>query len=201
MEFSEKLQTLRRQKGITQEELASHLYVSRTAISKWESGRGYPNIDSLKAIARFYSISLDELLSADEVLAIAHEDQKKNEARLRDLIFGALDLCASLLLFLPLFGAKEAGVVRAVSLLQWNGMGSYLNGIYLAIVIASILVGVLTLVLPGAALKTWSKSKIPLSLMLGSVALLLFVITQQPYAAVFAFSMLAIKAVLLIKRR
>ena len=46
MEFYQRLQELRKQKGLTQEELADKLYVSRTAISKWESGRGYPNIDS-----------------------------------------------------------------------------------------------------------------------------------------------------------
>ena len=40
MEFHEKLQELRKQKGLTQEELAESLYVSRNAISKWESGRG-----------------------------------------------------------------------------------------------------------------------------------------------------------------
>ena len=60
MEFHEKLQELRRQKGLTQEQLAEHLFVSRAAVSKWESGRGYPNIDSLKAIAAFYSVSIDE---------------------------------------------------------------------------------------------------------------------------------------------
>ena len=54
MEFQEKLQQLRKQKGLTQQELADQLYVSRTAVSKWESGRGYPNIDSLKAIAAFF---------------------------------------------------------------------------------------------------------------------------------------------------
>ena len=54
MEFNEKLQELRKQRGLTQEELAEKLYVSRTAISKWESGRGYPNIESLKAIAKFF---------------------------------------------------------------------------------------------------------------------------------------------------
>ena len=77
MEFHEKLQELRKQKGLTQEELAESLYVSRTAISKWESGRGYPNIDSLKAIAKFFSVTIDELLSGEEVLTIAEEDQKQ----------------------------------------------------------------------------------------------------------------------------
>jgi transcriptional regulator with XRE-family HTH domain len=52
MEFNEKLQLLRKQKGLTQEELAEQLFVSRTAVSKWESNRGLPNIDSLKAISK-----------------------------------------------------------------------------------------------------------------------------------------------------
>ena len=47
MEFNEKLQKLRTNENLTQEELAEKLYVSRAAISKWESGRGYPSIDSL----------------------------------------------------------------------------------------------------------------------------------------------------------
>lgn len=87
MEFYEKLQELRKQKGLTQEELAEALYVSRTAISKWESGRGYPSIDSLKAIAKFYCVTIDELLSGEEVLTIAEEEQKEKEIHLRDLVF------------------------------------------------------------------------------------------------------------------
>ena len=66
MEFNEKLQELRRSRGLTQEELAEKLYVSRTAVSKWESGRGYPNIDSLQAISGFFSVTVDELLSPTE---------------------------------------------------------------------------------------------------------------------------------------
>ena len=70
MEFHEKLQELRKQKKLTQEDLAASLFVSRTAVSKWESGRGYPNIDSLKAIANFYSVTIDELLSDDELCSV-----------------------------------------------------------------------------------------------------------------------------------
>ena len=61
MEFNEKLQQLRTGKGLTQEQLAEHLYVSRTAISKWESGKGYPNIESLKCNSKFFSVTIDEL--------------------------------------------------------------------------------------------------------------------------------------------
>lgn len=98
MELSEKLQELRKEKGLTQEELAEALFVSRTAISKWESGRGVPNIESLKAISKFFSVSIDELLSGEEILKIADEDNKQKEKHTRDLVFGLLD--CSLIMFL-----------------------------------------------------------------------------------------------------
>jgi transcriptional regulator with XRE-family HTH domain len=101
MEFNEKLQELRKRRGITQEELANALFVSRTAVSKWESGRGYPNIDSLKAIAKYFSVTIDELLSSDEVLCIAEEDHKQKEQHFRSLIFSVLDLSIAAFLFLP----------------------------------------------------------------------------------------------------
>ena len=58
MEFNEKLQELRKNKNLTQEQLAEMLFVSRTAISKWQSGRGYPSIDSLKEISNFLQYPL-----------------------------------------------------------------------------------------------------------------------------------------------
>ena len=75
MELNEKLQELRKKKGLTQEELAEALFVSRTAVSKWESARGYPNIESLKAIAKFFGVTIDELLSGDELLSIAEDTE------------------------------------------------------------------------------------------------------------------------------
>lgn len=56
-------------KGLTQEELAKILFVSRTAISKWESGRGYPSIDSLKSISKFVNVTIDDLLSSKELIS------------------------------------------------------------------------------------------------------------------------------------
>lgn len=61
LNFNEKLQELRKKKNLTQEELAQALFVSRTAISKWESGRGYPSIDSLKELSKFFGVTIYEV--------------------------------------------------------------------------------------------------------------------------------------------
>ena len=62
MEFHEKLYTLRKQKGLSQEELAYRLNVSRQTISKWEMGDSTPDMEKLMAISRFFGVSLDELV-------------------------------------------------------------------------------------------------------------------------------------------
>ena len=201
MEFNEKLQELRKKKGFTQEELAEKLYVSRTAISKWESGRGYPNIESLKAIAKFFSVTVDELLSTDEILTIAEEDNKRKENRFRDLIYGLLDLSIAMLLFLPLFAEKADGAIQSVSLIALGGVQSYLKIVYLIAVTVMTVMGILTLALQSCQAIAWVKSKTTLSLTLGALLVLLFMISSQPYAAVFAFVLLTIKALMLIKRQ
>lgn len=62
MDFREKLQTLRKEKGYSQEQLADILGVSRQAVSKWESGTSYPETDKLIEISKLFHVSLDELL-------------------------------------------------------------------------------------------------------------------------------------------
>ena len=201
MEFNEKLQELRKQKGLTQEELAEKLYVSRTAISKWESGRGFPNIESLKAISKCFSVSLDELLSGEEILAIAENDHKQKERTLQDLIFGLLDCGMALLLFLPFFGQKADGVIREVSLLSLSGVQQYLKAAYIAFVGIMVVLGIMTLALQNCCQRLWTQSKSVLSLALSAAGVCLFIISQQPYAAVFVFVFLIIKALMLIKRQ
>ncbi len=200
MEFHEKLQELRKQKGLTQEELAAKLYVSRAAISKWESGRGYPGIDSLRAIAGFFSVTLDDLLSSDAVLRIAEEDHRQKEGGLRDLVFGLLDLSVAGFLFLPFLGQTENGVLSAVSLLTLTAVAPWLKAIYFAAVIAIVAWGLLTLTLQGCRLSLWLRAKNLVSLLLNALGAMLFIIGSQPYAAAFLFMLWIIKALTLIKR-
>ena len=62
MEFGEKLQLLRKRHGLTQEQLAAKLYVSRTAVSKWESGTAVPRISKCRKLADIFNITLDEMM-------------------------------------------------------------------------------------------------------------------------------------------
>lgn len=201
MEFHEKLQELRKQKNITQEELAASLFVSRTAVSKWESGRGYPNIESLKTLSKFYSVSIDELLSGDELLTIAEEDTRQREKRYCDLVFGLLDLSVTIFFFLPFFGQKADSIIQAVSLPALSGVSSLLKGSYFASIIGIALWGILTLALQNCGHPLWARFKSPVSLVLGGFSLLLFIISSQPYGAAFLFLLLVIKVLILNKSR
>lgn len=193
MEFNEKLQALRKQKGLTQEELAAALYVSRTAVSKWESGRGYPNIDTIKNIAKFFNLTVDELLSGEELLNLAKEDNKKKQNRFCDLVFGLLDISTVLFFFIPFF-AERSEAIKSVNLLALT-VSPYLKTAYFVLIIAVILLGVLSL-----ALQTFEnkfKVKNIISAILTAVLLLLFILNLQPYAATLLFAFLLIKLLIL----
>lgn len=199
MEFNIKLQELRKRKGLTQDELAECLYVSRPAISKWESGRGYPSIDSLKAISKFFGVTIDELLSSDELITIAEEDNKQKENQICDLVFGLLDCGTVMLFFLPFFAQRENGVLNEVSIISLVETAPYLKIAYFAIIMAIMLCGILTLFLKNYQKVFWVKNKSKLSLALNAIGVLLFTVSLQPYAAAVLFIFLLIKAFLLIK--
>lgn len=76
--FAKKLSDLRKSKGLSQEELAEALYVTRQAISKWENGSGIPDIVNIKAIADYFKISVDVLLDDDVDLPINVDNNKDN---------------------------------------------------------------------------------------------------------------------------
>ena len=199
MEFSLKLQELRKQRGLTQEELAEALYVSRTAVSKWESGRGYPSIDSLKAISSFFALTLDELLSSNEVLRIAECDKAEGKERTITLCYGLIDVLAILFFFVPIFAVRANGEITAVSLIALDGVRVYLKILYLSFSAATTLIGIATLALQGFKLRLWTKYKVKISCVITTILTLVFIVSLQAYAAAFAFSLLVVKATVLIK--
>lgn len=195
MDFNEKLQRLRLQRGLTQEELAAQLFVSRAAVSKWESGRGYPGIDSLKAISKLFAVSIDDLLSGEELVSLAEDEQKSKDAHARTVARGVLGCAAVLLFFLPLFAQRSDGLVREVPLLVLSA-APYITIPCILSALSVFVWGVMTLAMQNSPLS----QRADVSLTLSGIALLVFTVSLHPYAAVFIFILLAVKAVLLLKR-
>lgn len=96
MVFSERLQTLRKEKRLSQEQLAELLNVSRQAVSKWESGQTYPEIDKLIKLSDLFNITIDDLIKdkTSECIATINDDSQKEETQkdeepLENLMTGA----------------------------------------------------------------------------------------------------------------
>lgn len=198
MELGARLQELRKEKNMTQEELAEVLYVSRAAVSKWESGRGCPNLESLQGLARFFGVSVDALLTGEGALQPAQVSARQTSRR-GDLIYGLLDCGTLLLLFLPIFGLREGGGARSLSLLAAGSFAPYLWLSWIGLVLAHTLQGILTLSLQNCAQPFWVRSKRAVSLLLSGGGVLLFSLTLQPYGAALLLAFLLIKVFFLTK--
>ena len=198
MELSEKIQKLRKEYNLTQEQLAEQLFVSRTAISKWETGRGTPNMESLKRIADLFHITLDQLLSTEEVVVIAEQENKDNMNRFASYMDGIINLAALLGLLLPLYKAGENGVFHCVPLYQlggWQGIVFWIAPVIMAIC------GIAQMVLIGsenAKLNT-AASMVGIAAHIGAIILL--ILCGHPYPAVLFFFLFAMKGILLLKKR
>lgn len=114
---------MRKNRGLTKEELAQVLYVSRTAISKWESGRGYLSIDSLKEISNYFGVTID------------------------DLLFGMVDLFSFILIVLSLYPKPINGYIFSVNLFSHTETTWLNRWIYWIMFIILIMVGIVKIVL------------------------------------------------------
>ena len=201
MEFNEKLQKLRTNENLTQEELAEKLYVSRAAISKWESGRGYPSIDSLKAIAKYFHITIDELIGSEEIVDLAEQDMKSSNKKYTALICGILDCLTLLLFFLPVFGNGGKTDVESVSLLAMTGAGLWLKIVFISVIGMTILNGFCTVIISNFDKPAWNKHRVVTGVGLSILGTMLFILSRQPYAGVFYLCILVIKGILVIKSK
>ena len=200
MELNEKLQELRKNKGLTQEELAAALYVSRTAVSKWESGRGLPSIDSLKQISAYFDVSIDDLLSADKALSLAEQENKASQRSFCDLLLGISDLCAILLILLPLYPRVEGKTVYAVDFLTYTRTAAFSGRIFAFLFAGLILTGAVKIGSVCGKTETAQPLLTGISLCISIAAVLLLAVTRNAYATSLTFLLLVIKGTLLLKR-
>ena len=199
MEFCEKLQELRKSKGLTQEELAEVLYVSRTAVSKWESGRGLPNIDSLKEISAYFSVSIDDLLSADKIIFIAEKEKKSCIKSICDLLFGLMDILSFLLIILPLYPKTVDSFVYSVNLFKYTETTSFNLSVYWTIFLSLTISGIVKLISDKLKIYKISKFITVCSVLINITAVLYLALSKEPYAVTVIFLILLIKFFLLFK--
>ena len=199
MEFHEKLQELRKSRNLTQEELAEALFVSRTAISKWESGRGYPSIDSLKEISHYFSVTIDELLSSERLLSIAEKENKTNIQNMCDLLMGIVDTLSLLLIILPLYPNTIDSFVYSVNLLQYTETTAFNRTVYWLFFLILIVTGIAKTLLTKYEKKKGNQFTTAVSMLLSILLVLFLALAREAYAIAVAFLLLVIKGVLLLR--
>ena len=82
MQLSDRIQSLRKEKGLSQEELAAQLGVSRQAVGKWESGQSQPELDKLAALSEVFGVSCDYLLKGEDAPAAVQSPRRPDRASL-----------------------------------------------------------------------------------------------------------------------
>ena len=198
MEFNEKLQELRKNKGLTQEELAEALFVSRAAISKWESGRGYPNLDSLKEISRYFSVTIDDLICSEEIITAAEDEKRACINKYTALICNALDILMALLLLLPVFG-NGADTPASLTLYEITGLRSWIRTVFAVVISATVLNGICGVVISRFNKPVWNHHRLITGIVLSITGAAVFMMTRQPYAGILCLAMLIVKGLLIGK--
>lgn len=110
MEFGEKLRQAREQQGMTQQTLADKLYVTRQAVSRWECGARYPDLLTAKCLSDILHVSMDDLLSGDELTRYAEKQPLLESAKAEKIhfaLFAVLSILSGIcffryLLYLPI---------------------------------------------------------------------------------------------------
>ena len=199
MDFNEKLQDLRKKSNMTQEQLSQKLHISRTAVSKWESGRGFPNIEALKNISKIFNVPIDHLLSGEEILDAAESDNKIRRYRFITLIFGIYDLMLISFIFLPLYGERVGDFISLVNLLQWSNE-SWLKTTYFVLFITICVFGLIEIILHFFNNEKLMRGLRISSLIMHSLAVMLFTSAREPYVNFFLFLLLLSKIVFMIRK-
>ena len=194
LELNKKIKQIRNDNKLTQEQFAEKMLVSRTAVSKWENGTCYPSIDSLKYMSKIFNISLDKLLSSEEILEIAKMENKSNISKYNGLLFCLLDIVRIIFIFLPLYSYKTNDYIYSVSLFNSNDLGAILKIIFMVIFIMFLILGIIELIFN---FKGNNKLLNKISIFLDVTSIFLLLFTKQPYVIALMFVIFIIKSIML----
>jgi transcriptional regulator with XRE-family HTH domain len=191
--FGEKLKLLRSKENLSQEKMAEILNVSRTAVSKWESGRGLPNYDALKGISSYFNVTIDSLLTQEEALAKVDTETKESKRKNLLMLSGLLDCLIILLVVLPLFPLTLDNHIYAAGIFK-SDIGTVARSLFLFLFFLSLAIGILQLVLMSFPNKTLVIKNVRIvSFSIGIILMILVIVTPNAYAGLFIFVIEIIK--------
>ena len=150
MALSEKLYELRKKSGLSQEQLAEQLDVSRQAVSKWESGKAVPESDTLISISEYFNVTLDYLMKEDNsaasepVAGTKNNQPNKNTGREKRILgmvacIGGI-ICLIIWGLISIFMPQTSDQISGSSMITIDG-----NGIFLLICLVAIVAGAVLL--------------------------------------------------------
>ncbi len=146
MAVSNRLYELRKKEGLSQEQLAEKLGVSRQAVSKWESEQSFPEYEKLVSISNFFNVSLDYLMKDDEEINFENKTRICDTKSCREKRIAGTVLCVGGILCLIVWGIVSffnpavSNQIQASSTIEIDG-----NGIFFIIALASALFGAILL--------------------------------------------------------
>lgn len=126
MTFGDKLQFLRKTKGISQEQLASQLKISRQAISKWENNSSIPDVENIVKLSNIFEVSTDYLLKSEVEISKLDMKNNSNQGKLKISSLGSIFI---ILGFIGVFIMGILSAIRPVSIIgdrNISGFPAYL---------------------------------------------------------------------------
>ena len=153
----------------------------------------------MKEISNYYSVTIDDLLSGEKLLSIAEKENKANIRDICNLLFGIVDICSFLLIFLPLYPNRIDGFVYSVNLISYAQIASVQRLVYWIFFLLLIVIGILKIVFTKLGMEGSHKFTTGISMLLSILIVLFLSIAREAYAITVIFMLLVIKGILLLK--
>ena len=194
MEVTKKIQKLRKENNLTQDQLAERLGVSKIYVARIENGKILPSVKDIKNIARILDVNVSDLTSFDDLIFAAESDNYNKLDRKTTLFFAILDILSISFIFMPFYVKNN----NAMTLIELKPLSSLLYIAYLVLLIVSFIVGVLEIIFSANNKKNKLKNVKLISVVVYTLSILIFALSKQSYITAFLFLFLMIKILFLL---
>lgn len=153
----------------------------------------------MKEISKYFSVTIDELLTGEKLISIAEKENKSNIQKLCDLLIGIVDLFSFILIVLPLYPNPINGYIYSVNLFAYTETASFNRLIYWIMFLALVIAGAVKIFITQFNINKGQKIVTGISIVLSILTILFLAMAKEAYAITFAFLLFVVKGILLFK--